>query len=342
MSHRDSVGHRARRASRSRRAPPPPRSPRWRTRARKLYATQFHPEVAHTRVRPADHPAASCTTSPASRRRGRWSTSSTRRSTRSARRSATRRVICGLSGGVDSSVVAALLHRAIGDQLTCVFVDHGMLRLDEAERGRARLPRPVPRRPRARRGRGPLPRRCSPASTDPGAQAPHHRRGVLAGLLRGGDHARGREVPRAGHALPGRHRVGQQDGRQDQEPPQPHPVPRGRALRPHRAAARRSSRTRCARSAPSSACPTRSCTASRSRARASPCASSATSRTRSSRSCAAPTRSCARRSARWDDGPRGVAVLRRAARHPLASASWATSAPTGTRSSSARSPRRTR
>ncbi len=43
------------------------------------------------------------------------------------------KVICGLSGGVDSSVVAALLHRAIGDQLTCVFVDHGMLRLDEGE-----------------------------------------------------------------------------------------------------------------------------------------------------------------------------------------------------------------
>ncbi len=42
------------------------------------------------------------------------------------------RVILGLSGGVDSSVAAALIHRAIGDQLTCVFVDHGLLRLDEA------------------------------------------------------------------------------------------------------------------------------------------------------------------------------------------------------------------
>ena len=42
-------------------------------------------------------------------------------------------VILGLSGGVDSSVAAALIHKAIGDQLTCVFVDHGLLRLNEAE-----------------------------------------------------------------------------------------------------------------------------------------------------------------------------------------------------------------
>ena len=44
-----------------------------------------------------------------------------------------RKVILGLSGGVDSSVVAALVHRAIGDQLTCVFVNHGMLRKGEPE-----------------------------------------------------------------------------------------------------------------------------------------------------------------------------------------------------------------
>ncbi len=42
-------------------------------------------------------------------------------------------MICGLSGGVDSAVAAALVHKAIGEQLTCVFVDHGLLRKGEAE-----------------------------------------------------------------------------------------------------------------------------------------------------------------------------------------------------------------
>src|SRR5712691_3775359 len=43
------------------------------------------------------------------------------------------RVICGLSGGVDSSVAAALVHRAVGSRLTCIFVDHGLLRLHERD-----------------------------------------------------------------------------------------------------------------------------------------------------------------------------------------------------------------
>ena len=43
------------------------------------------------------------------------------------------KVICGLSGGVDSSVAAVLLHEAIGDQLTCIFVDTGLMRLGESE-----------------------------------------------------------------------------------------------------------------------------------------------------------------------------------------------------------------
>ena len=58
-----------------------------------------------------------------------------------ARRWAIAQVVCGLSGGIDSAVTGALVHRAIGDQLTCIFVDHGMLRKDEGMPGRAGVPR---------------------------------------------------------------------------------------------------------------------------------------------------------------------------------------------------------
>jgi GMP synthase (glutamine-hydrolysing) len=99
---------------------------------RRLYGVQFHPEVTHTRsgrtilerfVREicgcdALWDAGNIVADAISRVREQVGSD---------------RVLLGLSGGVDSSVVAALLHRAIGDQLTCVFVDHGLLRLGESD-----------------------------------------------------------------------------------------------------------------------------------------------------------------------------------------------------------------
>ena len=99
--------------------------------ARQFYAVQFHPEVHHTPkgaalyanfVRLAGFS-------------GDWTMAAYRdEAIRKIRAQVgAEKVICGLSGGVDSSVAAVLIHEAIGDQLTCVFVDHGLLRLGEAE-----------------------------------------------------------------------------------------------------------------------------------------------------------------------------------------------------------------
>jgi GMP synthase (glutamine-hydrolysing) len=105
-------------------------------RDRKLYAVQFHPEVAHTPkgteiLRNFLYTACGC--------QGLWSMTSFIEEAKSAIREQVKdgQVVCGLSGGVDSSVVAALVHRAIGDQLTCIFVNHGLLRKGEAEKVRA-------------------------------------------------------------------------------------------------------------------------------------------------------------------------------------------------------------
>ncbi len=98
---------------------------------RKFYAVQFHPEVAHTPqgTKILDNFLAICGA------RRTWSMAGFIDATVDAIRDkvGTQRVLCGLSGGVDSSVVAVLVHRALGDQLTCVFVDNGLLRKGEAQ-----------------------------------------------------------------------------------------------------------------------------------------------------------------------------------------------------------------
>jgi GMP synthase (glutamine-hydrolysing) len=99
---------------------------------RRFYGVQFHPEVTHTRqgtklLQRFVRDICGC--------RGDWNMPDyVGESTARIRELVGKdEVILGLSGGVDSSVAAALIHRAIGPQLTCVFVDHGLLRLDEAK-----------------------------------------------------------------------------------------------------------------------------------------------------------------------------------------------------------------
>ncbi|MCL6479118.1 MAG: glutamine-hydrolyzing GMP synthase, partial [Peptococcaceae bacterium] len=100
---------------------------------RKLYAVQFHPEVVHTPkgqdiLRRFLYQVCGCS--------GTWNMGSfIEQSVAEIRyRVGDGRVLCALSGGVDSSVAAVLVHRAVGENLTCVFVDHGLLRKGEAEK----------------------------------------------------------------------------------------------------------------------------------------------------------------------------------------------------------------
>lgn len=99
---------------------------------RKLYAMQFHPEVQHTvegmdMLRNFLFKVCKCS--------GDWQMSSFVETTIKNLKGkiGNKRVLCGLSGGVDSSVAAVLVHKAVGKQLTCIFVDHGMLRKNEGD-----------------------------------------------------------------------------------------------------------------------------------------------------------------------------------------------------------------
>jgi GMP synthase (glutamine-hydrolysing) len=99
--------------------------------ARNFYAVQFHPEVHHT-PRGKEFYANFVKLAGFT---GDWTMGAYREQAIEAIRAQVgdKKVICALSGGVDSSVAAVLIHEAIGEQLTCVFVDHGLMRLNEAE-----------------------------------------------------------------------------------------------------------------------------------------------------------------------------------------------------------------
>ncbi len=103
-----------------------------RHRERPIWGLQFHPEVAHTEggaqiLSNFVHGICGC--------EGKWTMDAfIDQSLEKIRRQVgSGLVVCGLSGGVDSSVAAALMHRAVGEQLTCIFVDHGMMRMNERQ-----------------------------------------------------------------------------------------------------------------------------------------------------------------------------------------------------------------
>ncbi len=101
-------------------------------RERRIYGIQFHPEVVHT---PYGQEILTRFLTEVCDCERRWSPASIAEDqiARIRKQVGDGHVVCGLSGGVDSSVAALLVHRAIGDQLTCVFVDHGLMRKDEGE-----------------------------------------------------------------------------------------------------------------------------------------------------------------------------------------------------------------
>ena len=230
---------------------PPPRPIRRRTRgwSTTLGTCTASSSIPRSRTRPTA--GTSCATSssgsPASRRPGRPRASSSRPSPRSGARvddharevGSDGKVICALSGGVDSAVAAALVHRAVGDRLTCIYVDHGLMRKRESELLRATFEQNLGMNLVMIDARERFLARLA-GRHRPRAEAPDHRRRVHPRLRGAGRGARPDRLPDPGHALPGRHRerdLRDEDRAEDQDAPQRR-RPAGRpAVQAHRAAA---------------------------------------------------------------------------------------------------------
>lgn len=148
---------------------------------RKLYATQFHPEVRHT---PYGQEMLANFLFNIAGLEPNWTMDSIIDDSVAAIREqvGSDRVILGLSGGVDSSVVAALCAKAIGKQLVCVFVNHGLLRKNEPEEVEEVFTKQFDVDFIHVHAEGSL---CSAAGgrDRPGGEASHHRRAVLEGIL---------------------------------------------------------------------------------------------------------------------------------------------------------------
>ena len=169
--------------------------------ARRFYALLFHPEVAHTErgvdiLRNFAVTVCGCA--------GDWTMASflEEASGRIRDQVGDGRVVCGLSGGVDSTVAALLIHRAVGDRLTCIFVDNGLLRLNEAERIRSRFEGQLGLNIVFEDAGGRF-LAALDGVTDPEEKRKDHRRNVHRRLRRRGPPARALRFSRAGHALSG-------------------------------------------------------------------------------------------------------------------------------------------
>ena len=167
---------------------------------RQFYGVLFHPEVVHTPtarrlIANFTHGVCGCEAS------GPWRRSAQEEIAKVRAQVGDGKVICGLSGGVDSSVVAVLLHEAIGDQLQCVFVDTGMMRAARPTRWSDLFRGPLqhPADPRRRVGR-------VPAQARRRLPIPKQKRKIIGATFidvfeREAQGHRRRRVPGAGHAL---------------------------------------------------------------------------------------------------------------------------------------------